>query len=87
MATLPRAHNTAKINDDVQFFWALVSASWEGGESQALLELVVEQYVTVCGFSFASGWMEEYKQANKKSLQKSKGLRKVLVPKITIVQQ
>ena len=30
----------AKItsNDDVQFFWALVSAGWEEEEGQALLE-------------------------------------------------
>lgn len=69
------------LNDDVQFFWALVSASWEEDESQTLLELVVKRYVTVRGFSFASGWMEKCKQANKMPLQKSKGLRKVLVPK------
>ena len=69
------------LNNDVQFFLALISASWEEDESQALLELVVKQYVTVRGFSIAPGWMEKYKQANKKSLQKSKGLRKVLVPK------
>lgn len=68
-------------SDDVKFFWAIVSAGWEEDESEALLELLVEQYVTVRGFSFASGWMEKYKQANKKSSQKSKGVRKQLLSK------
>ena len=50
-------------------------------ESKALLELVAELYVTICWFSFVSGFMEKHKQANKKSSQKSKGVRKQLVPK------
>ena len=66
-------------NEDVLFYWALLSAEWEE-ESKALLVLVTEHYITMRGFSFASGWIEKYKQAHKKSLQKSKGLRKQLLP-------
>lgn len=66
-------------NDDVKFLWSLVSAGWEEEEGQALLEQIVDLYVTVSGFSFASGWMEKYKQAQKMSTQKSKGIRKQLL--------
>ena len=72
-------HKDISSNDDVQFYWALLSAGWGVPESEALLELIIEHYVTVRGFSFVSGWMEKYKQANKKSTQKSKGLRKQIV--------
>ncbi len=65
-------------SEDVQFYWSIVSAEWEQDESQALLGLIIEHWITVCGFSFASGWLEKYKQANKKSIQRSKGLRKQL---------
>ncbi|KAL5518089.1 hypothetical protein EMCRGX_G003769 [Ephydatia muelleri] len=68
-------------NDNVPFIWALVSAGWveEGEEGQALLEQIIDQYVTVRGFSIASRWMKKYKQeAQKKSTQKSKGIRKQL---------
>ena len=66
-------------NEDVLFFWALLSADWEEEESKALLELLVEHYITVRGYSCASGWVEKYKQAHKKSMQKSKGIRKLLL--------
>ena len=67
-------------NEDVLFYWALLSAEWEEEESKAILVLITEHYITMRGFSFASGWIEKYKQAHKKSLQKSKGLRKQLLP-------
>ena len=48
-------------NEDVLFFWALLSAEWEEEESKALLEVLVEHYITVRGHSCASGWVEKYK--------------------------
>ena len=72
----PELQRKISSNDDVLFFWSLVSANWEEGESQALLEQIIDHYITVRGFSFASGWMEKYKQAQKKGTQKSKGIRK-----------
>ena len=65
-------------DDDVQSYWALVSGGWGTSETKELLELIIDHYITIRGFSFASGWMEKYKQATKKSTQKSKGLRKQL---------
>ena len=73
-------HKKISNNEDVLFYWAILSAGWEIEESDALLKLIIEHYITVRGFSFVSGWLEKYKQANKKSIQKSKGTRKLLLP-------
>ena len=53
-------------------FWALLSVEGEEEKSNALLESLVEHYITVHKFSFALGFVEQYKQAHKKSTQKSK---------------
>ena len=66
-------------DEDVAFYWSMLSADWEECDSQALLELVVNMFVTIRGFSFASAWVEKYKTASAKSLQKSKGLRTTLI--------
>ena len=65
-------------DDDVLFHWSILAINWDNEEADALLPLIAEQWVTVRGFSFASSWMEKFKQSNKKSIQKSKGTRKQL---------
>ena len=65
-------------NEDVLFYWSLVSVDW-GEESAELLKLIAQQWITIRGFSFVSGFMELYKQNKKKTLQKSKSLRKKLL--------
>ena len=67
-------------NEDVAFYWSILSSDWEEVESLALLELVVNLFLTIRGFHYASAWLEEYKAASAKTLQKSKGLRKGLIP-------
>ena len=67
-------------DDDVLFFLEIVSAEWEVEENEALSKLIAEHYITIHGFSFVSGLLEKYKQAHKTSIQKSKGVRKQLVP-------
>ena len=67
-----------KNNDDVQFSWSLVAADWEEEEAQALLSLIIDLWITIRGFSFASSWIEKYKTEHKKSTQKSKAVRKQL---------
>ena len=67
-----------KKDDDTQFYWALVSANCQEEESQALLSLVVDKYITTRGFSFARSYVEKYKAKQKKGVQKLKGLRKQL---------
>ena len=66
-------------NEDVLFHWETISINWESTEASELLHIMIQQFVTVRGFSFARGFMELYKQSKKKSTQKSKALRKTLV--------
>ena len=68
-------------NEDVQFLWSLISADWEEASASVLLEMVVNQWVKIRGFSYASAWVEQYKTAQKKTTQKSKGVRKQLLPR------
>ena len=60
----------------VQREWGIVSGEWGADEANMLLKMIVEFWVTMRGFSFASTWMEEVKQKLKTTIQKSKGLRK-----------
>ena len=63
-------------DEDVLFYWCMASTtSTEAVDDKCLLKMIAELWITVRGFSFVSGWMEEYKQATKRSLQKAKGLR------------
>ncbi len=66
-------------NEDVLFYWSMVSVNWAEEESRVLLGMIADLYITIRGFSFASAWMERYKQAHKKTVEKSKGLRKQLL--------
>ena len=68
-------------NDNVQFFWSVVSGEWEEEVGSVLLEMIVNEWVTIRGFSFASAWIEKFKQEAKMTTEKSKGLRKQLIPK------
>jgi len=65
-------------DEDVLFFWCILSAEWRMEEEEALLQLIAELWVTIRGFSFARSFMELYKQRKKKTLEKSKALRKTL---------
>lgn len=65
-------------NEEVVHNWSLVAANWEAEEASVLMDMMVQQWVTIRGFSYASAFLEKYKQKNKKSIQKSKGLRKTL---------
>ena len=68
------------VNEDVLFFWSILSAPWEVETEieQELLRMVADLWMTVRGFSFVSAWIEKFKALNKKTTQKSKGLRKTL---------
>ena len=66
-------------DDEVQFMWSTVAFNWGEKESSTLLELVAGHWITIRGFSHVEGLMERFKQQNKKTTQKSKGLRKTLI--------
>ena len=53
--------------------------NWDSASKDALLQLIVQHWVTVRGFSFSAAYMEKYKQKHKKTVQKSKGIRKTLL--------
>ena len=63
-------------NDDILFYWSMLTASWEESVADKILTMIVDLWITIRGFSLASAWVEEFKAHNKKTLQKSKGLRK-----------
>ena len=55
------------------FFWC---SDWESECESVLLEMVVSQWVKICGFSYASGSIEKLKETQKRILQKLKGVRR-----------
>lgn len=66
-------------NEDLLFQWCfVVRTSVDNESSPILLKQITELYLTVRGFAFATSCLELYKQANKKTLQKKKALRKEL---------
>ena len=71
--------NELITNEDVLFYWLIVGADFEEDDERVhteLLKRIIELFVTIRGFSCASGWLEKYKQLSKKGIQKSKSLRK-----------
>ena len=62
-------------SDEVQFIWYIICADWDEHISQYLLQSVIAEWVTI---RMAGAWVEKYKATNKKTTQKSKGLRKQL---------
>ena len=68
------------LNDEnVLFAWALASASWQEEDSNVLLQMIVEHWVTLRGFSNAKSLLEKYKRKSRQGVQNSKGLRRKLL--------
>ena len=68
-------------SENVLFYWCIATADFEVDDVEVheqLLKMIIELFLTIRGFSYASAWMEHYKQALKKSTQRSKSLRKEL---------
>ena len=65
-------------NIDLLHIWDVISVNWGEAESTMLLKLIVEHWIKIKGFSAASAFMENYKKRNKRTVQKSKALRKSL---------
>ena len=55
-----------------------MGCEWDCDEAQSLLHEVVKLWITIRGFSYASAWVEKFKQVNLTPLQNSKDLRKKL---------
>ena len=65
----------AITDGDVQFYF---SANWEEEVATALLGMIVDMWIKIRGHSTARALLEQYKLRKKKSIQKSKGIRKQL---------
>jgi len=68
-------------SENVQFYWLIAQADFAVGDDetyQLLLYRIVELYVTVRGFSYASNLMEEHKKTTAKGTQRAKALRREL---------
>ena len=60
-----------------------VASGWcslgvDGDSGIALLDTIIKLRITIRGFSYASAFVELYKQKTKKTLQRAKALRKVV---------
>ena len=63
------------ISNDVLHQWSFCVSDAEESIANVLLQKVVELFLNICGFAFASSCVELDKQANKKTLSKKKALR------------
>lgn len=66
-------HYKVTKNEDIQFYWAILSQDINDPE---LLGEIIKLWITVRGFSITATWMEVYKKKEKKTVQKTTGLRK-----------
>ena len=72
------APNKLCQDENVQYYLSIVSANWEEEETEALIPMIANLWVTIRGFSYAGAWMEKYKASHHKAVQKAKDIRKQL---------
>ena len=63
-------------NEDLQFLWSILSSRVDEEVGMTVLDMIMNLYVTIRGFAFASSCLELYKKAHGRKLQKSKALRR-----------
>jgi len=54
--------------------WSVLDLDLEEETERSLLKMIADLWIAIRRFSFASGWMEQYKQLHHKQLPKSKAL-------------
>ena len=59
----------------------LLHAEAEDETSKAVLQQIVDLYITIRGFGFASSCLEMYKQTQHKTTQKTRALHSELCPR------
>ena len=68
-------------SEEVEFYWLITQADFDVGAGETyklLLHKMVELYLTVRGYSYASNLMEKHKQAMAKGTQRAKALHREL---------
>lgn len=68
--------NKLNKSEDILFHWATLTCELDNESATQLLHMIVELYLTIRGFAFANSCMELYKQSQKRTVQKSKALRR-----------
>ena len=77
-STIPKENIKKKLkqkiheNGDVQFKWSLLSSEMESHVADVITGKIIDTYVTIRGFAFASDCIEMFKQHQKINLQKRK---------------
>ena len=70
---------TIAASETVQFYWNLLSSELEDlEEGKELLYMIIDLWITICGFSFAESVLEQYKQLHSLHTSKAKALRKAI---------
>ena len=74
-----RLINLVCEDEDVQFYWSMLSLDIDTVHNAALLlKEIVELWLTIRGFSIAGQWLEIYKNNKALTTKKTKSLRKTL---------
>ena len=77
--SLTMAKDKVIKDEGVQSSWSTIAVNWEDESATLLLNLIVDTWIKIRGHSTARAWLESYKLQQKKSVQKSKGIRKQLI--------
>ena len=72
----PELEKEVLEDEEVLFAWSIASVELDDKTSTILLKMIVELWLTIRGFSFAGAFIEQYKNATKKGLQRSQALHK-----------
>ena len=65
-------------DENVLFSWMVITVDLSNDDSKILLRDIIQWWITIRGFSLASRFMEEYKEATKQTMRGKKSLRKEL---------
>ena len=71
--------HTVESDEDVQFAWSFLTVDLTEPESSILLKDVIQLWTTIRGYSIAAQFMEDYKQATRRSTKAKTSLRKELL--------
>ena len=60
-------------NDDILFYWSIASAEFGQEDETILLQDITKLWITVRGFAYVSGWVEQCKPLKCSTIQKKNG--------------
>lgn len=70
-----RVNKAVLEDEEVLFLWEILCAGVYNDLMNVLLERLVKSYVALRGYAFAAQWIEQTKQKQKKSLQKTRSFK------------